>query len=41
MATEIAVQQTGQLPKVKGPEMNDRDVINEIVDHIDLGFEKK
>ena len=35
MATEIAVQQTGQLPKVKGPEMNDRDVINDI-----LSFEK-
>jgi spore coat protein CotF len=35
LATEIAMQQTGQLPKVKGPEMNDRDFINDI-----LSFEK-
>lgn len=26
---QIANQQTGQLPKVKGPEMNDRDFIND------------
>jgi spore coat protein CotF len=29
MAVEIAVPQTGQLPQVKGPEMNDRDWIND------------
>ncbi|AZU62144.1 spore coat protein [Neobacillus mesonae] len=26
---QIANQQTGQLPKVKGPEMNDRDFLND------------
>lgn len=26
---QIANQQTGQLPKVKGPEMNDRDILND------------
>ncbi|WP_077213464.1 spore coat protein [Bacillus dakarensis] len=26
---QIANQQTGQLPKVKGPEMNDRDFVND------------
>ncbi|WP_248926495.1 spore coat protein [Paenibacillus hamazuiensis] len=35
MAAQIAVPQTGQLPKVKGPEINDRDRINDI-----LSFEK-
>jgi spore coat protein CotF len=28
-SNQIANQQTGQLPKVKGPEMNDRDFIND------------
>ncbi|MEX1029395.1 MAG: spore coat protein [Paenibacillaceae bacterium] len=31
MATEIAMPQAGQLPQVKGPEMNDRDFINDIL----------
>jgi len=31
MSLEIAKPQTGQLPKVKGPEMNDRDRINDIL----------
>ncbi len=31
MSMEIAMPQTGQLPKVKGPEMNDRDFINDIL----------
>lgn len=31
MATEIAMPQSGQLPQVKGPEMNDRDFINDIL----------
>lgn len=35
MATQIAMPQTGQLPTEKGPEMNDRDYINDI-----LSFEK-
>lgn len=35
MVTEIAMKQSGQLPKVKGPEMNDRDLINDI-----LAFQK-
>jgi len=34
MATEIAVQQTGQLPQVKGPEMNDRDRINDVLSSV-------
>ncbi|PYI54429.1 spore coat protein [Paenibacillus flagellatus] len=33
MATQIAVPQTGQLPKVKGPEFNDRDRINDILSY--------
>jgi len=28
-STQIANQQTGQLPKVKGPEINDRDILND------------
>ncbi|MCR8641843.1 spore coat protein [Paenibacillus sp. N1-5-1-14] len=32
---EIAMPQTGQLPQVKGPEINDRDLINDI-----LAYEK-
>jgi spore coat protein CotF len=35
MATQIAMPSTGQLPKVKGPDMNDRDFINDI-----LSFQK-
>jgi len=35
MATQIAVPQTGQLPQVKGPEINDRDRVNDL-----LSFEK-
>ena len=35
MNMTIAQPQTGQLPKVKGPEMNDRDYVNDI-----LSFEK-
>jgi spore coat protein CotF len=35
MSMQIAMPQTGQLPQVKGPEMNDRDRINDI-----LSFEK-
>lgn len=35
MPTEIAMPQTGQLPQVKGPEINDRDLINDI-----LAYEK-
>ncbi|AEI39413.1 spore coat protein [Paenibacillus mucilaginosus] len=35
MTVEIANPQTGQLPKVKTPEMNDRDYINDL-----LSFEK-
>ncbi len=31
MAVEIAMPQTGQLPQVKGPEMNDRDWINDVL----------
>jgi spore coat protein CotF len=31
LATEIAMPQSGQLPQVKGPEMNDRDFINDIL----------
>jgi hypothetical protein len=34
MATEIAVKQTGQLPQVKGPEMNDRDRINDVLSSV-------
>jgi spore coat protein CotF len=33
MATEIAVPETNQLPKVKGPEINDRDRINDILSY--------
>lgn len=35
MATQIAMPQTGQLPKVKGPQMNERDYVNDI-----LAYEK-
>lgn len=35
MTTQIAMPQSGQLPKVKGPEMNDRDFLNDM-----LSFEK-
>jgi spore coat protein CotF len=31
MTTTIAMPQTGELPKVKGPEINDRDLINDIM----------
>ena len=31
MATQIAMPQTGQLPKVKGPQMNDRDWLNDVL----------
>jgi spore coat protein CotF len=31
MAVEIAVPQSGQLPQVKGPEMNDRDWMNDVL----------
>lgn len=31
MSVQIAAPQTGQLPKVKGPELNDRDRINDIM----------
>lgn len=31
MTTQIAMPQSGTLPKVKGPEMNDRDFINDIL----------
>ncbi len=31
MAVEIAMPQTGQLPQVKGPEMNERDWLNDIL----------
>jgi spore coat protein CotF len=34
MATEIAVKQSGQLPKVKGPEMNERDWINDVLSSV-------
>jgi len=34
MATEIAVKQTGQLPQVKGPEMNERDRINDVLSSV-------
>ncbi|MFD0697301.1 spore coat protein [Paenibacillus sp. GCM10027628] len=33
MTVELAMPQSGQLPQVKGPEMNDRDFINEILTH--------
>lgn len=33
MAMQIAVPQTGQLPQVKGPEMNERDWINDILSY--------
>lgn len=33
MPTEIAVPQTGQLPEVKGPEMNDRDRLNDLLSY--------
>lgn len=33
MATQIAVPQSGQLPQVKGPELNDRDRINDILSY--------
>lgn len=33
MATEIAVPQSGQLPQVKGPDMNDRDRINDLLSY--------
>lgn len=33
MATTIAMPQTGQLPQVKGPEMNDRDWVNDILSY--------
>lgn len=33
MPTQIAMPQTGQLPKVKGPEMNDRDRVNDILSY--------
>ncbi|TCZ79463.1 spore coat protein [Paenibacillus albiflavus] len=33
MPTEIAMPQTGQLPQVKGPEFNDRDLINDILSY--------
>jgi len=35
MTTEIAMPQSNQLPQVKGPEMNDRDFVNDM-----LSFEK-
>ncbi len=35
MPTQIAKPQTGNLPQVKGPEMNDRDFVNDM-----LSFEK-
>ena len=35
MTTQIANPQSGQLTKVKGPEINDRDLINDV-----LSFEK-
>jgi spore coat protein CotF len=35
MPTTIEMPQTGQLPQVKGPEFNDRDLINDI-----LAYEK-
>jgi len=31
MTVEIAQPQTGQLPKVKGPGINDRDIINDML----------
>ena len=31
MATVISNPQTGELPRVKGPEMNDRDMINDVL----------
>lgn len=33
MPTEIGVPQTGQLSQVKGPGMNDRDLINDILSY--------
>jgi spore coat protein CotF len=35
LTTQIAMPSSGQLPKVKGPEMNDRDLVNDM-----LSFEK-
>lgn len=35
MTTQIAMPESGILPQVKGPEMNDRDYVNDI-----LAFEK-
>lgn len=29
--TEIGMPQTGQLPQVKGPEMNERDLLNDLL----------
>jgi spore coat protein CotF len=34
MTVEIAKPQTGQLPKVKGPAMNDRDLLNDLLTHL-------
>jgi spore coat protein CotF len=33
LATQIAMPQTSELPTVKGPEMNDRDWINDILSY--------
>jgi spore coat protein CotF len=33
MPTELAMPQSGQLPQVKGPEINDRDLINDILSY--------
>ncbi len=35
MTTQIAMPESGQMPEVKGPQMNDRDRLNDI-----LSFEK-
>ena len=33
MAIEIAMPQSGQLPKVKGPEINERDLMNDLLSY--------
>jgi len=33
MTTTIEMPQTGQLPQVKGPEINDRDLINDLMSY--------
>jgi spore coat protein CotF len=33
MSLQIASPQSGQLPQVKGPDMNDRDFINDLLTH--------